>query len=148
MDTNMIEPPCLTWTIVGRGPFQADFVASEKWFRRNLIDCVPAGYSPASPAPVPIALKASRPRHQRPRRVSLGRPLCAAICRSNNAALCRTGSFAGNQRWSKALNPQQKGRRGSGAHDDFTGNTLGNDVILDAKRRFAGFFALARWNWS
>jgi hypothetical protein len=38
MDANMIEPPCLTWTIVGRGPFQADFVASEKWFRRNLID--------------------------------------------------------------------------------------------------------------
>ena len=38
MDDNMIEPRCLIPAIVGRGSFQADFVASEKWFRRNLID--------------------------------------------------------------------------------------------------------------
>ena len=30
--------PLLISAIVGRGPFQADFVASEKWFRRNPID--------------------------------------------------------------------------------------------------------------
>jgi hypothetical protein len=33
------------------------------------------------------------------------------------------------------------------AHDDFTSSVLGNDVILDARRRVAGISDLARWNW-
>jgi hypothetical protein len=38
MDANMIDPRCLISASVGRRSFQADFVASEKWFRRNPID--------------------------------------------------------------------------------------------------------------
>jgi hypothetical protein len=43
---------------------------------------------------------------------------------------------------------EQSNVEGAKAHDDFTSSILGHDVILDAKRRFAGVSALARWNWS
>ena len=73
--------------------------------------------------------------------------LCAAICRSNNAVLCGAGSLAGNRQWSKAINPEQSNVEGVKAHDDFTSNTLGNDVILDTRHGVAGISALARLNW-
>jgi hypothetical protein len=72
-------------------------------------------------APAPIALEMNRPPGSppggflclcpgappAPQRVLLERPLCAAKCRSSNAVLCGAGSLAGNQRWSKALNPKR-----------------------------------------
>jgi hypothetical protein len=44
----MIEPRCLISWLHSRGSFQAHFVASGKWFRRNLISLLlrPAGHRP------------------------------------------------------------------------------------------------------
>ncbi len=47
----------------------------------------------------------------------------------------------------KRLIPSKSDVEGVKAHDDFTSSVLGNDVILDAKRRVAGISDLARWNW-